>query len=59
MAPRRRPALGALFFVLSLAFAVIAIAAARAGGSAWVIAATAIVLALWLGSLSLASLRGP
>ena len=45
--------------MLSLAFAGIAIGAARAGGGAWIIAVTAAVLAFWLGSLSLGSLRRP
>jgi cobalamin synthase len=48
--PRRNGPLGALFVVLALALAGIAVAALRA--EVWVIAFAAAVLALWLGSLA-------
>ena len=57
MAARQRRALGALFLVLAIFFAGIAITAGWAGGSAWVIAVAAAVLALWLTSVSVSSLR--
>lgn len=46
----QRRALGVLFLVLTLAFAVIAIAAARAGE--WIIAAAAAALGAWLATLA-------
>ena len=51
----RRRALGALFAVLTLAFAVIAVSAARA--SVWIVALAAGALALWLASLAVGALR--
>jgi hypothetical protein len=48
---RRRP-LGALFLVLTVGFVAIAVIAARAGGSFWVIAVASAALALWMGELS-------
>jgi len=57
MARSKRPSLGALFLCLAAAFAGIAYVAARAGGTAWVIAAAAIVLALWTAELAYRSLR--
>jgi hypothetical protein len=51
----QRQALGALFAVLTLAFAGIGAAAAVAGQ--WVIAAAAVALALWLAGLAFRSLR--
>ena len=53
---RRRP-LGALFVVLAVAFAVVAVYAALAGGGAWIVAAAAGVLALWMGESAYRSLR--
>jgi hypothetical protein len=53
---RRRP-LGALFALLTAGFAAIAFFAARAGGSAWVIAAAGAALAVWMGELAYRSLR--
>ncbi|MGI8421177.1 MAG: hypothetical protein ACR2MU_02780 [Gaiellaceae bacterium] len=50
----RRP-LGALFAVLALAMAGIAVAAA--GAHRWVIVFAAAALAVWLGSLALSSMR--
>ena len=53
----RRRSLGALFSLLTAAFLGIAVFAAFAGGSAWVIAAAGAVLALWMGELAYRSLR--
>jgi succinate-acetate transporter protein len=51
----QRRALGLLFTILTLAFAVIAVASAREGQ--WVIALAAVALGAWLGSLALKGLR--
>jgi hypothetical protein len=58
-APSQRNALGALFFVLAIAFAGVAYAAAVGGqgGAGWVIAAAAGVLAVWLGGMAVRALR--
>ena len=53
---RRRP-LGALFAVLALGFLLVGLYAADAGGTAWVIAAAAVFIALWMGELALKMLR--
>ena len=53
---RRRP-LGALFGVLAVGFAAIAIYAARAGGGTWVIAIAGAALAVWMGELAYRALR--
>ena len=56
----QRPALGALFSLLAIAFAGVAFAAGNgAGGEAgrWIIALTAAVLAVWLGSMALRAFR--
>ncbi|MFN2468290.1 MAG: hypothetical protein ABR521_09220 [Gaiellaceae bacterium] len=53
--PSQRRALGALFLVLTLGFASIAVAALRA--EQWVIGAAAAGLAGWLATLAAASLR--
>jgi hypothetical protein len=53
----KRPSLGALFLLLACAFAGIAYVAARAGGTAWAIAAAAAVLAAWMAELSYRALR--
>jgi hypothetical protein len=53
----RRTSLGALFSLIAAAFAAIAVAAALAGGSAWVIAAAAAILALWMGESAYRALR--
>jgi hypothetical protein len=53
---RRRP-LGALFLILALGFAAIAVFAGRAGGGAWVIAIAGAALALWMGELAYRTLR--
>ena len=57
MAARQRRALGALFLVLAVFFAGIAITAAWAGGTAWVIAVAAAILGLWLTSVARSALR--
>jgi hypothetical protein len=54
-APAQRRALGALFVVLALAFAGIAVAAGTAGQ--WVILVAAAALALWMAGLALRALR--
>jgi formate hydrogenlyase subunit 3/multisubunit Na+/H+ antiporter MnhD subunit len=54
-APAQRRALGALFAVLALAFAGIAVAAGGAGK--WVIAVAAAALAVWMGGSALRGLR--
>ena len=52
-APRvQRTLLGALFAMLAIGLALIAVYAALAGGSAWVIAFAAGALAAWMGDLS-------
>ena len=60
-APAQRPALGALFALLTLVFAGIAFGAgsAAADGQAagWVVAIAAAVLALWLATLAARALR--
>jgi hypothetical protein len=50
-------ALGLLFLVLGACLLGVAFAAARAGGGAWVIAAAAVVIALWLLNSAFAILR--
>jgi hypothetical protein len=49
--------LGALFLALAVGFAGIAFFAARAGGTAWVIAVAAVALALWMGESAFRMLR--
>jgi hypothetical protein len=53
---RRRP-LGALFLVLAAGFAAIGVYAALAGGTAWIVAVAAVVLALWMGESAFRMLR--
>jgi hypothetical protein len=48
----QRTLLGVLFSVLAAGLALIAVYAAFAGGSAWVIALAAGALALWMGDLA-------
>ena len=57
VARQRRPSLGALFLLLAIGFAGVGVAAARAGGEAWVIAIAAGVLALWMAELAVRALR--
>jgi hypothetical protein len=48
----QRTLLGVLFSVLAIGLALIAVYAALAGGSAWVIGLTAGALAVWMGDLA-------
>ena len=48
----QRHALAALFTILAAALGLIAVFSALEGGQAWVIAATAGVLSLWLADLA-------
>jgi hypothetical protein len=48
----QRRALGLLFAVLAAGLLLVATAAAREGGAAWVVALAAAVLALWLVDLA-------
>jgi hypothetical protein len=57
MARRRRPALGALFVLLAVGFALVAYAAAASGDAAWIVAGAAALLAVWMGELAFRSLR--
>ena len=57
---KQRPALGALFLLLAVAFAGVAFAAGNgAGGEVrrWIIALAAAVLAVWLGSMAFRAFR--
>jgi hypothetical protein len=54
--PGRAP-LGALFLLIAAGFAGIAVYAAQAGGSAWIIALAAGVLAGWMGDLAFRAFR--
>ena len=57
----QRRVLGLLFGVLAVGFAATAVAAlvgAGGGPKGWVVAAGALALAGWLGSLALAAFRG-
>jgi Flp pilus assembly protein TadB len=53
--PSQRPALGALFLLIAVAFAGIAWTAGNAG--VWVVAAAAAALAAWMASLAWQMLR--
>jgi len=57
-APSQRRALGALFLLLALGFAGIAVAAIAAGAGArsWVVGGAAAAIALWLAGLALRAL---
>jgi hypothetical protein len=57
MAVRPRRPLAGLFVLLATGFAAVAFFAARAGGTAWVIAVAGGVLALWMGELAYRTLR--
>jgi hypothetical protein len=57
---RQKPALGALFALLALAFAGVALEAVRgADGDAgrWVIGLAAAALAVWLGTMAVRAFR--
>jgi len=51
----QRHALGLLFLAIAASFALIGVAAARAG--VWVVAAAAVALAVWMASLASRGLR--
>ena len=53
----QRRFLGALFVLLTGTFATIGFFAAREGGRAWVVAAAAGALAVWMGELAYRTLR--
>ncbi len=57
MARASRRSLGALFLLIAAGFAGIAIYAGLAGGSAWVVALAAALLALWMGEQALRAFR--
>jgi hypothetical protein len=57
MARGSRPALGGLFLLIAAGFAGIAVAAALAGGGAWVIAVASGLLAAWMGEMALRAFR--
>ncbi len=48
----QRHLLGLLFMALAAGLVFIAVASAREGGSAWVIAVPAAALAFWMGDLA-------
>ena len=48
----QRRLLGFLFVALAVGLGLVAVFAALEGGSAWIIAAAAAALALWLGDLA-------
>ena len=52
-----RRALGLLFALLAAGLGLIAVLSALEGGSAWVIAAAAAALAVWLGDLARRALQ--
>jgi hypothetical protein len=59
-APSQRPALGALFLVLSALFGGIALTAADAARERpglWVVSAAAAAIGLWLAGVALGALR--
>ncbi len=53
----RRPSLGVLFGLIAVGFAGVAVAAALAGGLAWVVAVAAALLALWMGEQAVRAFR--
>jgi hypothetical protein len=53
----QRRALGILFAALALALGAVGLLSALTGGRAWVVAVTAVGLALWLADLARRSLR--
>jgi hypothetical protein len=57
VARRSRPSLGVLFALIAAGFAGVAVAAALAGGRAWVIAVAAALLALWMGESAFRAFR--
>jgi hypothetical protein len=57
MAQRRRSPLGGLFVLLAVLFVAVAVFAALAGGTAWVIAIAAAALGLWMAEQAWRALR--
>jgi hypothetical protein len=57
MARPSRPSLGVLFGLIAAGFAAIALYAALAGGTAWVVAVAAALLALWMGEQAVRAFR--
>ena len=57
MARGKSPSLGALFLFLTIAFAGVAYTAARAGGTAWIVAVAAALLGLWMAEMAYKALR--
>lgn len=53
----QRRFLGVLFVLLTVTFGTIGFLAAREGGRAWVVAAAAGALAVWMGELAYRALR--
>jgi hypothetical protein len=53
----QRRALGVLFLALAVGLGVVAVLSALEGGRAWIVAAAAAGLALWLGDLGRRALR--
>jgi hypothetical protein len=53
----RRRSLGGLFAVLAATFVAIGLYAATEGGLAWIIAASAIFIGVWMGELAYRTLR--
>jgi hypothetical protein len=53
----QRRGLGILFAVIAATLVVLAVAAAGHGARGWIVAAAAVAIALWLGSLALFGLR--
>ena len=52
-----RPSLGALFLMIAAGFAGIAVYAALAGGTAWIVAVAAGLLAAWMGEQAIRAFR--
>jgi hypothetical protein len=52
-----RPSLGALFLLIAAGFAGIAVYAALAGGTAWVVTVAAGLLAAWMGEQAVRAFR--
>jgi hypothetical protein len=57
VARTRRPSLGVLFTLIATGLAAIAVYAALAGGTAWVVAITSALLAVWMGEQALRAFR--
>jgi hypothetical protein len=57
VARTRRPSLGVLFTLIAAGLGAIAVYAALAGGTAWVVAITSALLAAWMGEQALRAFR--